>query len=58
MLAEYAGILLILAIGTLLAGALLGVHLLLGPSRSFDSKLEPFECGEHQLVSPRRRYAV
>jgi NADH-quinone oxidoreductase subunit A len=58
MLAEYAGILLILAVGTVLAGSLLVVHLLLGPSRSFDSKLEPFECGESQLVSPRRRYAV
>ncbi|MGH3112839.1 MAG: NADH-quinone oxidoreductase subunit A [Gaiellaceae bacterium] len=58
MLAEYAGVLLILAIGVVLAGALLGVHLLLGPRRRFESKLEPFECGEQQIVSPRRRYAV
>ena len=58
MLAEYAGVLLILAIGVALAGALLVVHLLLGPRRRFESKLEPFECGEQQIVSPRRRYAV
>ena len=58
MLAEYAGVLVILVIGVVLTGALLGVHLLLGPKRHFDSKLEPFECGEHQIVSPRRRYAV
>ena len=58
MLAEYAGVLLILAIGVVLAGALLGIHLLLGPRRRFESKLEPFECGEQQIVSPRRRYAV
>jgi NADH-quinone oxidoreductase subunit A len=58
MLAEYVGVLVILAIGTALAGAMLGVHLLLGPSRAFQSKLEPFECGEQQIVSPRRRYAV
>ena len=58
MLAEYVGVLVILAIGVVLAGALLGIHLLIGPRRSFQSKLEPFECGEQQIVSPRRRYAV
>jgi len=58
MLAEYAGVLVILVIGVVLAGGLLVVHRLLGPKRDFDSKLEPFECGEQQIVSPRRRYAV
>jgi NADH-quinone oxidoreductase subunit A len=58
MLAEYAGVLVILVIGVVLASALLGVHLVLGPKRNFDAKLEPFECGEQQIVSPRRRYAV
>ena len=58
MLAEYAGVLVILAVAVVLAGGLLGVHLVLGPRRHFESKLEPFECGEHQIVSPRRRYAV
>jgi len=58
MLAEYAGVLVILVIGAALAGGLLSVHLLLGPRRHFDSKLGPFECGEQQIVSPRRRYAV
>ncbi len=58
MLAEYTGVLVILAVGFILVGALLGVHLLLGPRRRFESKLEPFECGEQQIVSPRQRYAV
>jgi NADH-quinone oxidoreductase subunit A len=58
MLAEYAGVLLTLAVGVVLAGALLGIHLLIGPSRRFPEKQEPFECGEQQIVSPRRRYAV
>jgi NADH-quinone oxidoreductase subunit A len=58
MLAEYAGVLVILVIGVVLASALLGVHLVLGPKRNFDAKLEPFECVEQQIVSPRRRYAV
>jgi NADH-quinone oxidoreductase subunit A len=58
MLAEYTGVLVILAVGTILVGAMLGVHLLLGPRRRFPEKQEPFECGERQLVSPRQRYAV
>ncbi len=58
MLAEYTGVLVILAVGLIIVGGLLGVHLLLGPRRRFESKLEPFECGEKQIVSPRQRYAV
>ena len=58
MLADYTGILVILIVGTVLIGAMLGVHLLLGPRREFPEKQEPFECGEKQIVSPRQRYAV
>jgi NADH-quinone oxidoreductase subunit A len=58
MLAEYTGVLVILVVGMVIAGAMLGIHLLLGPRRQFDEKQEPFECGESQIVSPRRRYAV
>ena len=58
MLEEFVGLLVIFVIGGLLVSAMLAVHLLLGPRRHFDAKQEPFECGEKQLVSPRRRYAV
>ena len=58
MLAEYTGVLVILVVGVVISGAMLGIHLLLGPRREFDEKQEPFECGETQIVSPRRRYAV
>jgi NADH-quinone oxidoreductase subunit A len=58
MLAEYSGVLVILAISFVLAGALLGVHLLVGPRRHFEDKQQPFECGEEPISSPRRRYAV
>jgi NADH-quinone oxidoreductase subunit A len=58
MLAEYTGVLVILVVGMVISGAMLGIHLLLGPRRQFDEKQEPFECGETQIVSPRRRYAV
>ncbi len=58
MLAEYTGVLVILVVGLVIASAMLGIHLLLGPSRKFDEKREPFECGEKPISSPRRRYAV
>ena len=58
MLAEYSGVLVILAIAILLTGGMLTVHLLVGPRRKFPEKQEPFECGEQQIVSPRQRYAV
>jgi NADH-quinone oxidoreductase subunit A len=58
VLAEYTGIAAIMVIGFVLAGALLSVHLLLGPRREFDEKLDPFECGERPIVSPRQRFSV
>ena len=58
MVADYIGVLVFLALGIVLVGAMLGVHLLLGPRRAFAEKQEPFECGEKQIVSPRQRYAV
>jgi NADH-quinone oxidoreductase subunit A len=57
-LAEYAGVLIILALAILLTGGMLAIHLRLGPRRDFDEKLEPFECGEAPITSPRRRFAV
>ena len=58
MLAEYVGVLVILAIALALTIGMLVFHLLVGPKRSFPEKNEPFECGELQIVSPRQRYAV
>lgn len=58
MLDGYVGLLVILIIGLVLVGAMIGIHLLLGPRREFAEKQEPFECGEKQIVSPRQRYAV
>jgi NADH-quinone oxidoreductase subunit A len=58
MLAEYAGVLVILVIAIVVGGAMVGIHLFVGPRREFGSKREPFECGESQIVSPRRRFAV
>ncbi len=58
MLSEYVGVLLMLGIAVLLTVGMLLAHLYLGPKRRFEAKLEPFECGEEQLVSPHQRHAV
>jgi NADH-quinone oxidoreductase subunit A len=58
MLAEYSGVLLILVLGLGVAFGMLGLHRALGPRRDFASKLDPFECGETQIVSPKQRYSV
>ena len=58
MLAEYAGVLVILAIAIVLVAAMLGIHLFVGPRRVFESKQEPFECGESPISSRRQRHAV
>ncbi len=58
MLAEFVGILLILALALLIAAVFLVLHRLLSPRREFAEKLEPFECGESQIVSPNQRFSV
>ena len=58
MQGEFIGVLLILAVALVVAGALIGIHRALSPKRAFAEKLEPFECGERQVVSPRRRFQV
>jgi len=58
MLADYAGVLIILTLAIVIAGGLLAAQMLLGPRRRFAEKLEPFECGEKQTFSPRQRFAV
>jgi NADH-quinone oxidoreductase subunit A len=58
LLAQFVGILLIFVVALLVAGLLGGLHKLLGPRRDFPEKLEPFECGERQIVSPKQRFSV
>jgi NADH-quinone oxidoreductase subunit A len=58
MLGEFTGAVVILLVSGILAGALLSIHLLLGPRRRFAEKVEPFECGEKPIVSPHQRFSV
>ena len=57
-MAEYAGLGLFVLLGSGLVALFLLLTTLLGPKLSFPEKLEPFECGEHQIVSPYRRFNV
>lgn len=61
MLAEYTGVLVILAVSALLAAGILLLHWLAGPRRRyadakarrpFDAKDEPFDCGGSRAESP------
>ena len=58
MLAEYSGVLILLIIALVIAGAMLLLQQLLSPSRAFPEKQEPFECGESPIVSPHQRFSV
>ena len=58
MLTQYAGVVVILVLAFAVAAGMLVAHRLLGPKRVFSEKQEPFECGEHQIVSPHQRYSV
>jgi len=58
LLAEFAGVLLILALAIVVASLMVSAPQLLGPKRDFPEKLDPFECGEKQIVSPKQRFSV
>ncbi len=55
---EYAGLGLYLALGSGLIALFILLTSVLGPKLRFPEKNEPFECGEHQIVSPYQRFSV
>jgi NADH-quinone oxidoreductase subunit A len=58
MLSEYVGMSLMLLFATAVAVSMVVLTSILGPKKNFADKMEPFECGEQQLVSPRQRFSV
>ena len=58
MLGEYVPILLFLAVATAVGVALLILGTLLGPRRSSDDKLSPYECGFEAFEDARMRFDV
>lgn len=57
-MAEYAGLGWFVLLGSGLVALFLILTTLLGPKLEFGEKQEPFECGEHPLVSPYQRLSV
>ena len=57
-MAEYQGLGLFVFLGVAAVGLLLVLTTILGPKLRFAEKQEPFECGEHQLVSPYQRFNI
>jgi NADH-quinone oxidoreductase subunit A len=57
-MSEYAGLGLFLLLGAGVAALFIVLTSILGPRLRFPEKQEPFECGEHQLVSPYQRFSV
>ena len=58
MLESYLGAALLLIFATAIACGMVMMTSILGPKREFADKMEPFECGESQLVSPHQRFSV
>jgi NADH-quinone oxidoreductase subunit A len=56
--AQYAGLGLFMLLGGGVVALFLVLTTWLGPKLRFSEKQEPFECGEHQLVSPYQRFNV
>ncbi len=58
MLEEYTGAFILLAFAIAIAVGMVAATTILGPKKKFADKMEPFECGESQLVSPHQRFSV
>ena len=57
-MSEYVGLGLFALLGSVVVAGMLTAAIVLGPKLRFSEKLEPFECGERQLVSPYQRFSV
>ena len=55
---DYIPILMVFAAAAGVAGALLGIPLLIAPKRVFPIKQEPFECGKDPVMLPEGRFAI
>jgi NADH-quinone oxidoreductase subunit A len=55
---EYVPILMVFVVAAAIAGALMGIPLLIAPARKTAVKLEPFECGKDPVALPEGRFAI
>ena len=55
---EYIPVLIMLLLAAATAVGMIVATTLIGPKKEFADKMEPFECGESPIVSPRQRFSV
>ena len=55
---DYIPILMVFAAAAGVAGALIGIPLLIAPKRILPIKQEPFECGKDPVMLPEGRFAI
>lgn len=55
---EYVPVVIMLFLATATAVGMLVATTLIGPKKIFAEKMEPFECGESPIVSPKLRFSV
>jgi NADH-quinone oxidoreductase subunit A len=55
---EYIPLVLMLFLAAATAAGMLVATSLIGPKKKFADKMEPFECGESPIVSPKLRFSV
>jgi NADH-quinone oxidoreductase subunit A len=55
---EYIPVVIMLLLAAATAVGMLVATTLIGPKKKFADKMEPFECGESPIVSPKQRFSV
>jgi NADH-quinone oxidoreductase subunit A len=55
---EYIPVVIMLFLAGATAMGMLVATTLIGPKKKFADKMEPFECGESPIVSPKLRFSV
>jgi len=55
---EYVPVVIMLFLAAATAVGMLVATTLIGPKKTFADKMEPFECGESPIVSPKQRFSI
>jgi NADH-quinone oxidoreductase subunit A len=55
---EYIPVVIMLFLAAATAVGMIVATTLIGPKKKFADKMEPFECGESPIVSPKLRFSV
>lgn len=55
---EYVPVLIVIVLAVATAVGMLVATSMIGPKKKFADKMEPFECGESPIVSPKLRFSI